>query len=151
MNLEIKTDIPFAVPIFSVEFPGISDSLNLENIVEEFCIEREQNEPKQPWETRQTKGSLQKEVSSLAFIEILSTLTHWYMVSVQFPSEIINWYWVEEFTVAIGFGIDVLFNPVEGNQKYEIEGSLIGKTPIWTDSPLHTSNSCIYEEELERI
>ena len=30
MNLEIKTDIPFAVPIFSVEFPGISGSLNLE-------------------------------------------------------------------------------------------------------------------------
>ena len=77
MNLEIKTDIPFAVPIFSVEFPGISDSLNLENIVEEFCIEREQNEPKQPWETRQTKGSLQKEVRLKSLCEsIISATNH---------------------------------------------------------------------------
>ena len=78
-------------------------------------------------------GSLQKEVSSLALIKILSTFTIWKIVSAQFPSEMISWYWVDIETVEIGLGIVTLLRPNDGIQKYEIDGSLIGRTPIWTD------------------
>ena len=82
MNLEIKVDVPFTVPVFSVEFPGISDTLNLENIIEEFCAEREKKEPRQPWLTRQTKGSLQKDVRLKPLCENIVSAAHHISVQV---------------------------------------------------------------------
>ena len=75
--MKIFTDTHFAVPIFSVEFPGVSDTLGLENIIEEFCIEREKKEPRKPWTIRQTNGILHEDERLKLLCEsIISAVNH---------------------------------------------------------------------------
>ena len=75
--MKIVTETHFAVPIFGVEFPGVSDTLGLENIIEEFCIEREKKEPRQPWLIRQTNGTLHKDERLKLLCEsIISAVNH---------------------------------------------------------------------------
>tara|TARA_R100000963_G_C4630519_1_gene95749 strand:- start:150 stop:770 length:621 start_codon:yes stop_codon:yes gene_type:complete len=46
----------FAIPVFGIELSGISDSLGLEDIVRELC-----SEDREPWQIRQTNGSIHKD------------------------------------------------------------------------------------------
>ena len=54
----------FAVPVFGIEYSGISDLLGLENIVEELCEENEKEDPRyvrESWQIRQTNGAIHKD------------------------------------------------------------------------------------------
>lgn len=54
----------FAVPVFGIEYSGISDSLGLENIVSELCNENDKKDPRysrESWQIRQTGGAIHKD------------------------------------------------------------------------------------------